>query len=136
MRIIPHFINGKKVENSSARTSSVFNPALGQEIAKVGLAEISDARAAIDAASASYPEWRDTSLAKRTQILFAFREILNAKKTELAAIITEEHGKTLPDALGEVTRGLEVVEFATGLGHLLKGSFSENVSTGIDVYLR
>ena len=134
MNNVNHFINGKLVANSSDRAGNIFNPATGQIIRSVGLAEVFDAQAAIKAASDAFPAWRDTSLAKRTQIMFSFREILNAKKEELAAIITQEHGKTLPDALGEVTRGLEVVEFATGLGHLLKGNFSESVSTGIDVY--
>ena len=82
----------------------------------------------------SLPAWRDTSLAKRTQILFAFRELLNARKDELAAIITAEHGKVLSDALGEVTRGQEVVEFACGIPHLLKGGYTENASTKVDVY--
>jgi len=131
---IDHFINGKLVANSSARSGNVYNPATGQVIRTVGLAEVADAKSAIAEASAAFPAWRDTSLAKRTQIMFSFRELLNAKKEELAAIITTEHGKTLPDALGEVTRGLEVVEFATGLAHLLKGSYSEAVSSGIDVY--
>jgi len=131
---VDHFINGKLVANSSTRTGNVYNPATGQIIRTVGLAEVADAKSAIAAASAAFPAWRDTSLAKRTQIMFSFRELLNAKKEELAAIITTEHGKTLPDALGEVTRGLEVVEFATGLAHLLKGSYSEAVSSGIDVY--
>jgi malonate-semialdehyde dehydrogenase (acetylating)/methylmalonate-semialdehyde dehydrogenase len=131
---LTHFISGQEVTNSSSRVGDVYNPAIGKVIRQVSLAEISDAQKAINAANAAYPAWRDTSLAKRTQVMFAFREILNAEKSELAAIITEEHGKTLPDALGEVTRGLEVVEFATGLAHQLKGSFSESVSTGLDVY--
>ena len=134
MEQINHFINGATVPNSSSRSGQVFNPALGKPIRTVGFAETRDAQAAIAAAKAVFPEWQATSLAKRTQIMFSFREILNARKAELATIITEEHGKTLPDALGEVTRGLEVVEFATGLAHLLKGSYSESVSTGIDVY--
>jgi len=129
-----HFINGNLVKNSSDRVGLVYNPALGKAIRQVSFAEQVDAQFAIKAAAEAFPIWRDTSLTKRTQIMFAFREILNARKAELAEIITQEHGKTLPDALGEVTRGLEVVEFATGLGHLLKGSFSESVSVGIDVY--
>lgn len=129
-----HFINGKRTPNSSTRTGKVFDPALGLAVREVSLAEQADALAAINAASAAFPGWRDTSLTKRQQIMFNFREILNNKKTELAAIVTEEHGKTLPDALGEVTRGLEVVEFATGMPNLLKGSYSESVSTSIDVY--
>ena len=93
-----------------------------------------DARAVIDAAAAAFPAWRDTSLAKRTPILFAFRELLNARKGELAKIITSEHGKVVSDAFGEVSRGQEVVEFACGIPHLLKGGFTENASTKVDVY--
>ena len=134
MTTVMHFINGTQVANSSQRTGNVFNPALGEVIRQVSLAETKDAQAAIQAASDAFPSWRDTSLTKRQQIMFNFREILNASKQELAAIVTEEHGKTLPDALGEVTRGLEVVEYATSLASHLKGSYSESVSTSIDVY--
>ena len=134
MNTVMHFINGSQVANSSSRTGNVFNPALGEVVRQVSLAETRDAKAAIQAASDAYPSWRDTSLTKRQQIMFNFREILNATKQELAAIVTEEHGKTLPDALGEVTRGLEVVEYATSLASHLKGSYSESVSTSIDVY--
>lgn len=134
MANVMHFINGELTENSSARLADVFDPALGKVIRRVCLAEPLDAEAAISAAAAAFPGWRDTSLAKRQQIMFNFRELLNAQKQELAAIVTEEHGKTLADALGEVTRGLEVVEFATGIPHLLKGSYSQSVSTSIDVY--
>ena len=88
----------------------------------------------IDAAAAAFPAWRDTSLAKRTAVLFAFRELLNARKDELARIMTSEHGKVVSDALGEVSRGQEVVEFACGIPHLLKGGFTENASTKVDVY--
>src|SRR5690606_4320078 len=97
-------------------------------------ASVEDARRVIQAAEAAFPAWRDTSLARRTAVLFAFRELLNERKSELAAIITEEHGKVLSDALGEVTRGQEVVEFACGIPHLLKGGFTENASTGVDVH--
>ena len=134
MTTVMHFINGKQVANSSNRTGNVFDPALGQVIHQVSLAEVVDAQAAINAASVAFPAWRDTSLTKRQQIMFNFREILNSKKEELAAIVTREHGKTLPDALGEVTRGLEVVEFATAMASHLKGSYSESVSTSVDVY--
>jgi malonate-semialdehyde dehydrogenase (acetylating)/methylmalonate-semialdehyde dehydrogenase len=134
MTQVMHFINGHKVVNSGTRLGNIYDPALGQVVRQVALAEVADADQAITAAHAAYPSWRDTSLTKRQQIMFNFREILNAKKEELAAIVTEEHGKTLPDALGEVTRGLEVVEFATGMANLLKGSYSESVSTSIDVY--
>jgi malonate-semialdehyde dehydrogenase (acetylating)/methylmalonate-semialdehyde dehydrogenase len=134
MATVMHFINGQQVANSSTRTGNVFNPALGIVIAQVSLAETKDAQAAISAASLAFPKWRDTSLTKRQQIMFNFREILNSRKEELAEIVTEEHGKTLPDALGEVTRGLEVVEYATAMASHLKGSYSESVSTSIDVY--
>lgn len=134
MTIVMHFINGKQVANSSPRTGNVFNPAKGEITKHVALAETKDAKAAIQAAVDAYPSWRDTSLTKHQQIMFNFREILNANKEELAAIVTEEHGKTLPDALGEVTRGLEVVEYATSMASHLKGSYSEQVSTSIDVY--
>ena len=134
MTTVMHFINGKQVANSSPRTGNVFNPAKGEITKQVTLAETQDAKTAIQAAADAYPAWRDTSLTKRQQIMFNFREILNANKEELAAIVTEEHGKTLPDALGEVTRGLEVVEYATSMASHLKGSYSEQVSTSIDVY--
>jgi malonate-semialdehyde dehydrogenase (acetylating)/methylmalonate-semialdehyde dehydrogenase len=134
MTTVMHFINGQLVANSSTRTGKVFNPALGIAIREVSLAETKDAKAAIQAASDAFSTWRDTSLTKRQQIMFNFREILNNSKEELAAIVTQEHGKTLPDALGEVTRGLEVVEYATSMASHLKGSYSEQVSTSIDVY--
>ena len=98
MTKVMHFINGKLVDNSSNRVGEVFDPALGVAVREVALAEEFDANAAIKAASEAFPSWRDTSLTKRQQIMFNFREILNAKKEELAAIVTEEHGKTLPDA--------------------------------------
>ena len=100
----------------------------------MALANHAEIEQAIASARAAFADWRDASLAKRQQIMFAFRELLNARKGELAQIITSEHGKVLSDALGEITRGQEVVEFATGIPHLLKGSYSENVSTGVDVY--
>jgi malonate-semialdehyde dehydrogenase (acetylating)/methylmalonate-semialdehyde dehydrogenase len=100
----------------------------------VALADATDIKAAIDAAKHAYPAWRDSSMAKRQQIIFKFRELLNERKPELAAIITAEHGKVLSDALGEITRGQEVVEFACGMPHLLKGEYSENASTNVDVY--
>ena len=110
------------------------NPATGEVTGEVTLGSVEDARAVIDAAAAAFPAWRDTSLAKRSAILFNFRELLNARKGELAEIITSEHGKVVSDALGEVSRGQEVVEFACGIPHLLKGGFTENASTKVDVY--
>ncbi|GAA1814310.1 CoA-acylating methylmalonate-semialdehyde dehydrogenase [Brevibacterium celere] len=110
------------------------NPATGQVTGEVALADKATADAAIAAAAAAFPAWRDTSLAKRTAILFAFRELLNSRKAELAEIITAEHGKVLSDAMGEIARGQEVVEFACGIAGLLKGGFSENVSSTVDVH--
>jgi malonate-semialdehyde dehydrogenase (acetylating)/methylmalonate-semialdehyde dehydrogenase len=112
----------------------VFDPALGVETKRVALADTSEINSAVASASAAFPAWRDLSLTRRQSILFRFRDLLDARKGELAAIITSEHGKVLSDALGEITRGQEVVEFATGLAHHLKGEYSEQVSTGIDVY--
>ena len=131
---IGHWINNAAFPGTSTDTAPVTNPATGEVTGQVALGSIADARAVIDAAAAAFPAWRDTSLAKRTQILFAFRELLNARKNELAEIITSEHGKVVSDALGEVSRGQEVVEFACGIPHLLKGGFTENASTKVDVY--
>ena len=133
VRTIGHWADGKNFAGSSERVAPVTNPATGQVTGQVALADVADARAVIAAARAAFPAWRDTSLAKRTTVLFAFRELLNARKEELAAIITSEHGKVLSDALGEVARGQEVVEFACGIAHLLKGGMTENASTNVDV---
>jgi malonate-semialdehyde dehydrogenase (acetylating) / methylmalonate-semialdehyde dehydrogenase len=131
---IAHWINNKAYPGTSGNTSPVTNPATGEVTGKVALGSVEDARAVIDAAAAAFPAWRDTSLTKRTAIMFNFRELLNARKGELARIITAEHGKVLSDALGEISRGQEVVEFACGIPHLLKGGFTENASTKVDVY--
>ncbi|MGW2663776.1 CoA-acylating methylmalonate-semialdehyde dehydrogenase [Nocardia tengchongensis] len=133
-KTINHWLDGKLFEGASGLLAPVTNPATGRVTGEVALADVADSRAVIDAAAAAFPAWRDTSLAKRTQVLFAFRELLNERKHELAEIITAEHGKVLSDALGEVTRGQEVVEFACGIPHLLKGAFSENASTKVDVH--
>ncbi|WP_342024798.1 CoA-acylating methylmalonate-semialdehyde dehydrogenase [Arthrobacter citreus] len=133
MDSIKHWINGSYVP-AGARTAPVTNPATGKVTGQVSLATEDEGNAAVAAAAAAFPAWRDTSLARRTQVLFAFRELLNARKGELAAILTAEHGKVLDDALGEVSRGQEVVEFACGIPHLLKGSFTENASTNVDVH--
>ncbi|WP_338891493.1 CoA-acylating methylmalonate-semialdehyde dehydrogenase [Rhodococcus sovatensis] len=134
MTSISHWLDGKPFAGTSDRTSPVTNPATGEVTGQLALANSGDAKAVIDAAAAAFPMWRDTSLAKRTQILFTFRELLNKKKGELAEIITAEHGKVLSDALGEISRGQEVVEFACGIPHLLKGGCTENASTGVDVF--
>ena len=129
-----HWKSGEIFEGGSGRFSDVTNPATGEVAAQLALASQDDVNEVVAAALAAFPKWRDTSLTKRTQILFAFRELLNARKKELAAIITAEHGKVLSDALGEVSRGQEVVEFACGIPHLIKGAFTENASTKVDVH--
>src|SRR3954452_16777527 len=131
---IPHWIDGARREGSSGRTASLTDPATGQITGEVALAGVDEVDAAVAAAAAAFPAWRDTSLSKRSSVLFSFRELLNARKGELAELITAEHGKVLDDALGEVSRGQEVVEFACGVPHLLKGGFTENASTGVDVH--
>lgn len=132
--VVPHWIDGAERPSTSGRTAPVFDPALGVETKHVALANQAEIMAAIASAKAAFPAWRDASLAKRQQIIFKFRELLNERKGELAEIITSEHGKVLSDALGEITRGQEVVEFACGLNQMLKGEYSENASTGVDVY--
>ncbi|WP_226356875.1 CoA-acylating methylmalonate-semialdehyde dehydrogenase [Pseudonocardia sp. ICBG601] len=133
-KTLHHWVAGARVEGTSGRTSEVTDPATGEVTAHLPLASADEAAAVIAAAKAAFPAWRDTSLTKRTQILFRFRELLDARAPELAALITAEHGKVLSDAAGEVARGQEVVEFACGMPHLLKGSATENASTGVDVH--
>jgi len=131
---IDHWSGGDTFAGTSGRYADVTNPASGQVSGRVALASTADAEAVIAAADAAAREWGRTSLARRTQVLFAFRELLNSRRGDLAAIITAEHGKVLSDAMGEVARGLENIEFACGVPHLLKGGFSEQASTGVDVY--
>jgi malonate-semialdehyde dehydrogenase (acetylating)/methylmalonate-semialdehyde dehydrogenase len=134
MQTIAHWVDGKGFAGASGATAPVTNPATGVVTGQVALASVEDVRAAIDSAAAAFPAWRDASLARRTQVLFRFRELLNERKEELARLITAEHGKVLADALGEVTRGLEIVEFACGIPHLVKGGYTENASTKVDVF--
>ena len=131
---ITHHIGGELWNGNSDRSGDVYNPATGKITGRVDFATVEVINHTVDVATKAQQEWRNASLAKRVQVLFAFREILNSRKEEIAKLITAEHGKVLSDALGEVTRGLEVVEFACGIPHLLKGSYSENASTSIDVY--
>jgi malonate-semialdehyde dehydrogenase (acetylating)/methylmalonate-semialdehyde dehydrogenase len=131
---IGHWIAGARTDGDGGSTAPVTNPATGAVTGEVVLASVADVDAGVAAATAAFPKWRDTSLTRRSAVLFAFRELLNARKPELAALITAEHGKVLEDALGEVSRGQEVVEFACGIPHLLKGGFTENASTGVDVH--
>jgi malonate-semialdehyde dehydrogenase (acetylating)/methylmalonate-semialdehyde dehydrogenase len=131
---ISHWIDGSESAGTSGRTAPVFNPATGQQTAEVDLASAAEVDAVVAKASAAAREWRTSSLSRRSAVLFAFRELLNSRTDELAAIITAEHGKVLSDAAGEIARGLENVEFATGVPQLLKGGFSEQAATGVDVY--
>ena len=134
MSQITHWINGKTFDDSAKRHGDIFNPATGEVSKKVAFGTAATVDVAVKAATDAFAEWRHSSLTKRVNVLFAFRELVNTNKEKIAALITAEHGKVLSDAAGEVTRGLEVVEFACGIPHLLKGGFSEEVSTGVDVY--
>ncbi len=134
LKTVSHWIGGKVVASSSGRTCTVWNPATGEAQAKVDFADAADVDLAVDCARRAFAEWRATSLSRRSEIMFRFRELLDAHRHQIAEFLTLEHGKTLPDALGEVARGLENIEFACGIPHLLKGGFSEQASRGIDVY--
>jgi malonate-semialdehyde dehydrogenase (acetylating)/methylmalonate-semialdehyde dehydrogenase len=130
---VGHWIGGKPWDGEAERHGDIYNPATGQVSGQVDFATPAEVNAAVAAASDAFRDWRRVSLAKRASVLFAFRELVKANTKNLAQLITEEHGKVASDAAGEVARGLEVVEFACGIPHLLKGGFSENVSTGVGV---
>jgi malonate-semialdehyde dehydrogenase (acetylating) / methylmalonate-semialdehyde dehydrogenase len=131
---ISHWIDGKPYDGTAERTGPVYDPALGSVRGQVDFASPAVVDEAVDAASRAFESWRTASLSARTSVLFAFRELVATRKDDLAAVITAEHGKVLADAAGEVQRGLEVVEFACGIPQLLKGGYSENVSTRVDSY--
>ncbi|HEX8498165.1 MAG TPA: CoA-acylating methylmalonate-semialdehyde dehydrogenase [Actinomycetales bacterium] len=131
---ITHWIDGKPFGGTTERSGDVYDPATGQVTKQVDLADVATVDLAVAGASTAAQAWVKSSLSTRTKVLFRFRELLDARKEDVAALITAEHGKVLSDAVGEVTRGLEVAEFACGIPHLLKGGFSENVSTRVDVY--
>ena len=131
---IGHWIDGRRTPGTSGRTAAVFNPATGEHTGDVALASSDEVSAAVAAAVTAARSWRSASLSRRAAVLFAFRELLHAHADELAALVTAEHGKVLADAAGEVARGLENVEFATGVPQLLKGGYSEQAATGVDVY--
>jgi len=133
-RRITHLVGHSPWEGIAERTGDVYNPATGEVTGRVDFASTAVVDEIVASASVAAAEWGQSSLARRTQVLFAFRQLLNDNKERIAAIITAEHGKVLSDALGEITRGLEVAEFACGIPHLLKGGFSENVSTSVDAY--
>ena len=132
--VIPHWIDGKADDGSRERVGDVYDPATGKLTKQVVFASPDDVDRAVAAASSAYSTWRHASLSQRSKLLFAFRQLANERARELAEIVTSEHGKVLDDALGEVNRGLEVIEFACGIPQLLKGSYSENASTNLDVY--
>jgi len=129
---LSHYIDGQRVAGTSGRFGDVFNPATGEVTAKVPLASAEETKSAIASAARAFPAWRDTPPLKRAAILFRFKELLDRHHDELAELVAAEHGKVLNDARGSVMRGIEVVEFACGAPHLLKGSFSENVGTNVD----
>jgi malonate-semialdehyde dehydrogenase (acetylating)/methylmalonate-semialdehyde dehydrogenase len=131
---INHWIAGAAYAGQSGRSGAVFNPATGQQSGALDLASAEEVDKAVQAAKAAFPAWRATSLAKRAELFFRIRELFHEHREDLAKILTSEHGKVLSDATGEVTRGLEVIEFCCGLPHLLKGSMTEQASTGVDVY--
>ena len=128
-----HFVDGERQKGTSGRFGDVFNPATGEVTKQVPLASADEVREAIASASAALPGWSATPVAKRAQVLFKFRELIIKNMDELADLVSTEHGKTLDDAKGSITRGLEVVEFACGIPHLLKGEYSESVANGVDV---
>ncbi len=134
VRPINHWIGGKRYEGRSGRSGSVYNPATGAQTGTVDFATVEEIDAAVQAAKLAFPAWRALSLARRAEIFFRIRELVQARREDFARALTAEHGKVFSDAMGEVTRGLEVIEFCCGIPHLLKGGFTEQASTGVDVY--
>src|ERR1041385_6757680 len=131
---ISHWIGGRMVAGESGRSGPVYNPATGRQTGEVDFASAEEVDRAVAAAKAAFPAWRATSLSKRADLFFRIRAIFDEHRDDIARLLTAEHGKVHSDALGEVARGLEIVEFACGIPHLLKGGYSEQASTGIDVY--
>ncbi len=134
MYTIDHWIDGSRVPSTSGRTGPVFNPATGQQQGQVALASVAEVDAAVASAKAAFGTWRSSSLSRRAEILFAFRQQVYARRAEIASLVSQEHGKVPSDAAGELARGLENVEFACGIPQMLKGAYSEQVSGGVDVY--
>ncbi|MDP3700641.1 MAG: aldehyde dehydrogenase family protein, partial [Hylemonella sp.] len=129
---IDHFINGATAPGTSARAQDVFNPATGAVTGRVKLANSADVNTAVAAAQAAFPAWADTPPIRRARVMFKFLELVNQHKDDLARLITAEHGKVFTDAQGEVSRGIDIIEFACGIPQLLKGDFTDQVSTGMD----
>ena len=134
LKRISHWIGGKPVAGTSGRNGPVYNPAKGQQAAEVDFASVEEIDQAVQAAKAAFPAWRAMSLSRRTELFFRIRELVHVHREDIAKLLTAEHGKVLSDAMGEVARGLEVIEYCCGIPELLKGEFSEQASTGIDVY--
>lgn len=134
MKTINHWLDGKPTPSNSGRFGPVFNPATGEQQAQVALANEAEVDLAVASAKTAFETWGQTSLSRRSEIMFKFRQLLDERKLDLAKVLTAEHGKVTADALGEISRGLENVEFACGIPQLLKGSYSEQASTGVDVY--
>jgi malonate-semialdehyde dehydrogenase (acetylating) / methylmalonate-semialdehyde dehydrogenase len=134
MKQIEHWVAGGFTAGSSGRSGPVYNPATGEQTGEVAFASADDVDVAVKAAAEAFESWRYSSLSQRQNIMFAFREMVAARRREIAEVLTSEHGKTIDDAIGEVQRGLEVIEFACNIAHLLKGDFSEQVSSGVDTY--
>ena len=134
METINHYIGGRIVEGTNGRHGDVYNPALGELIRRVAFADEGELDAAVGAANEAFPAWAATPPLRRARVLFRLKGLIEQHMDDLAAAITEEHGKTVDDAKGSITRGLEVVEFACGIPHLLKGEFSEDVGRGVDSY--
>jgi len=134
VRTIPHYINGARVEGTSGRTADVFNPATGEVQAQVPLANATELNAAVEGAKKAQVEWGNTNPQKRARVMMKFVDLLNRDMQQLAEMLSSEHGKTVPDAKGDVQRGLEVAEFCIGAPHLLKGEFTEGAGPGIDMH--
>jgi malonate-semialdehyde dehydrogenase (acetylating)/methylmalonate-semialdehyde dehydrogenase len=134
LKNVSHWIGGKVVVSVSGRRGTVWNPATGEAGANVDFADVREVNVAVQAAKAAFPEWRATPLSRRAETMFRFRELVDANRRDIAALITLEHGKTQSDAMGEVARGIENIEFACGIPNLLKGGFSEQASRGVDVF--
>src|SRR3954451_20458837 len=131
---ISHWIDGSRVEGTSGRSGPVYNPALGVQTGEVDVASVEEVDAAVQAARRAFESWRTVSLSRRTELFFRIRQLVHDHVEDIARLLTLEHGKVLSDAKGEVARGLEVIEFCCGIPDLLKGGYSEQASTGIDVY--
>jgi malonate-semialdehyde dehydrogenase (acetylating)/methylmalonate-semialdehyde dehydrogenase len=132
--VVSHYINGKVTPGTSGRRGDIYNPAIGEVVRQVDLATVEEVQAAVDAAQAAFPGWAAQPPLRRARVMFRLKDLLERHMDELAALLTEEHGKTVADSKGSITRGIEVVEFACGIPHMLKGEFTENVGAEVDSY--